>query len=170
MLKINNIKPPPPLYHDRDIIVQWVILSSAHLSLSSFLTATFGSRLFASSLTDSSLFDCRALAQNGSYRKKNLHHYSEELTLQSEGNCGWFSTCCTFKVTAPLRFLVYLTGALISGCFCTCPLNLSEWRFQPGTLLSNWKNVFFEWPHLPLSPHNRILLSGTTGIRSYGDM
>lgn len=90
--------------------------------------------------------------------------------LQSEGNCGWFRTCCTFKETAPLRFLVYLTGALISGCFCTCPLNLSEWRFQPCTLLSNWKNVFFEWPHLPLSPHNRILLSGTTGIRSYGDM
>lgn len=132
--------------------------SASVLSCVRSLTATFGSRLFASSLTDSSLFDCRALAQNGSYRKKNLHHYSEELTLQSEGNCGWFRTCCTFKETAPLRFLVYLTGALISGCFCTCPLNLSEWRFQPCTLLSNWKNVFFEWPHLPLSPHNRILL------------
>lgn len=99
--------------------------SASVLSCVRSLTATFGSRLFASSLTDSSLFDCRALAQNGSYRKKNLHHYSEELTLQSEGNCGWFRTCCTFKETAPLRFLVYLTGALISGCFCTCPLNLS---------------------------------------------
>lgn len=35
--------------------------------------------------------------QNGSSRKKNLHHYSEELTLKSKIYKRSFSTFCTVK-------------------------------------------------------------------------
>lgn len=156
-----------PLLHYNSIV--FYISGNEHILLHyGPLEATLGNKVSPSPLWQISpcmIADCRG-------KMATLERRTCTIILRNWHHNPRFATVALVhfvlsNVTAPSSD--FFSNARMLRCSCTCVLNQSALHLEHGTLLSNRQSAFWNEPCLPRSfscpHHNRILLSGTTGLR-----